>query len=365
MLRFVSSSTKRGVARRFGGWARVSLVLVMLALIGAVAAVSSGVFAASTGAKPDLGGYNGPDAQYIIKQLPEPVVKPGYKFKVGFLQVFAGAKPLFVIQEECEKKIKALGGTMISYDAGLDVQKQVSQMDQLISQKVDLIIAYPVTEAGLTHGIAAAKAAGIPVVLVNTPSSSETPMDPNAVADVGMAFDQYDYTTIKYIAQKYPHAKVAFLGFGPPAENLLHIVKRAKYWAKEMGLDVLGQIDAAEPGMTSAGVAAQAILAKYPDVKIIINYSEYPAMAAAAAIKASGKKGVLVATMNAGDEIGAVGLRERSALCIYLDPWAYTGTAAAIAAYDVLTKQPLPQQRMLFIGELGTQDNVNSLNWVR
>ena len=37
-------------------------------------------------------------------------------------------------------------------------------MDQLISQKVDVIIAYPITDAALTQGIAAAKAAGIPVV---------------------------------------------------------------------------------------------------------------------------------------------------------------------------------------------------------
>jgi len=47
MLRFVSSIMKKGVARRFGGWGNMSLVLMMSALIGAVAAVSSGVFAAS------------------------------------------------------------------------------------------------------------------------------------------------------------------------------------------------------------------------------------------------------------------------------------------------------------------------------
>ena len=52
---------------------------------------------------------------------------------------------------------------------------------------------------------------------------------------VGMAFDQYDYVTMKYIAEKYPKGKVAFIGFGPPAENLVHIVGRAKYWAEPIG----------------------------------------------------------------------------------------------------------------------------------
>jgi ribose transport system substrate-binding protein len=363
MLRLVTSSREKGVASRSGGWDRVSPVLMILALIGVVA-VSSGAFAASPGARPDSGGYTGPDASYIIKQLPEPVVKPGYKFKVGYLQVFAGAKPLLTIQTECEKKIRALGGTMIAYDAGLDVQKQVSQMDQFISQKVDLIIAYPTTEAGLTQGIAAAKTAGIPVLLVNVPSNSLTPMDPNANAMVGMAFDQYCYTTIKYIAQKYPKAKVAFIGFGPPAENLIHIVGRAKYWAKQMDLNILGQVDAQDASPGAASVATQAIIGKYPDVQIILGYNEYTTMAAAAALKAAGKEGVLVATMNAGDDIAAVGLKNGSALCMYRDPWEKVGTSAAIAAYDILTKQALPAKRMLFIGELATKDNVGSITFV-
>ena len=45
-------------------------------------------------------------------------------------------------------------------------------MQQLISQKVDLIYAYPVTEASLTGPIQQAADAGIPVVLLNTPPDS-------------------------------------------------------------------------------------------------------------------------------------------------------------------------------------------------
>ncbi|HUJ69673.1 MAG TPA: substrate-binding domain-containing protein [Syntrophorhabdales bacterium] len=363
MLHMVMSSWEKGITGSFGRRVRLPFVVLALALVGAFAG-SSGVFAASAGSAPDLGGYTGPDAQYIIRQLPEPVVKPGYKFKVGYLQVFAGAKPLMTIQTECEKKIKALGGTLIAYDAGLDVQKQVSQMDQLISQKVDIIIAYPTTEAALTQGTATAKAAGIPVLFVNVPSNSLTPMDPNAQATVGMAFDLYGYTTMKYIAQKYPKGKVAFIAFGPPAENLIHIVGRAKYWAKQMGLNILGQAEALDASPGAAGVAAQAIIGKYPDVQIIITYNEYSAMAAASALKAAGKTGILVATMNAGDDIIAGGIRNGSALCAYRDPWERVANAVAIAAYDVLTKQDLPARRILFVGDLATKDNVDSLTFV-
>jgi len=117
MPRIVASNWVEDAMSQFGRWAKLSLVLIVFMLIGVVAS-SSGASAASTGAAADLGGYAGPDAQYIVKQLPEPVVKPGFKFKVGYLNVFSGINVMMTLQNECEKKIKALGGTFISYDAG-------------------------------------------------------------------------------------------------------------------------------------------------------------------------------------------------------------------------------------------------------
>ena len=317
-------------------------------------AASTETTVASTGTTLDLAGYTGPDAQYIASGLPEPTVQAGYKFKVGYLEPWAGGQVLKTITNECQKKIEALGGQFISYDAALDTQKQVSQMDTLISQKVDL-----------TQGMAAAKKAGIPVVLVNVPSNSETAVDPSASAMVGMAFDQYDYATIKYIADTMPAAKVAFIGFAPPAENLIHIVGRANYWAKQLGLNDLGQVDAVDATPGAAGVAAQAIIAKYPDVQVIIGYNDYATMGAAAALKAAGKTGIVVATMNGGQDITAAGIKDGSALCAYRDPWELLGTTAAIAGYDVLTKQNPLSQRVLVIGELATKDNVDKLTFVK
>jgi ABC-type sugar transport system substrate-binding protein len=314
----------------------------------------------------NLDGYTAADAQYIGAGLAEPVKKDGYKFKVGYLQPWAGGQVLFTIEKSCKAKIEELGGEFISYDAGLDTQKQVSQMDTLIAQKVDLIFAYPVSEASLTQGMAAAKKAGIPVVLVNVPSNSETPVDPSAQAMVGMAFDAYDYATIKYISTVMPGAKVAFIGFAPPAENLIHIVGRANYWADQLGLKNLGQVDAIDATPGAAGVAAQAIIAKYPDVQVIIAYNDYATMGAATALQASGKTGILVATMNGGQDITAAAIKAGTALCAYRNPWEQVGLTAAIAGYDILTQQNLPlPQRLLILGTLATKDNVDQLTYVK
>ena len=53
----------------------------------------------------------------------------------------------------------------ILLDANLDQEKQVADIEDLIAQKVDILIVMPLTPTSADTGIAAAKAAGIPVVL--------------------------------------------------------------------------------------------------------------------------------------------------------------------------------------------------------
>ena len=227
---------------------------------------------ASTG---DSGGYTGPDSEYLTK-LDPPTLQSGFTFKVGYLTPFAGIVTLETIKTACKAETERQGGTFISYDAGLDVQKQVSQMQQLISQKVDLIYAYPVTEASLTKPIQQAADAGIPVVLLNTPPDSSRINEVIGAAsiNVGLAFDEADYQTIKYIADNYPGAKVGIIGYAPPAESLVWIIERELYWCEQLGLDMVAKVDAVDPTPNAATVATQSILAKAPDVQFILGYND-------------------------------------------------------------------------------------------
>lgn len=261
-----------------------------------------------------------------------------------------------------------MGGQFIAFDAGLDVQKQVSQMNQLISMKVNLIYAYPVSVASLTQPVAAAKAAGIPVIYITTPA------DPSKVGtelgqaqmNVGFPFDLGDYTTLKYIADTHPGAKVGFVGFAGVAESLTWIIAQEKYWAAQLGLNVVGTVDALDQSPNAATVAAQSILAKYPDVQVILGYDDNSTMAALAAVKASGKTSVLCASPNGGEAIAAQAIKAGGLLCSYDYPWAEVGTQAAYAGYDVLTKQNLPLPvNVLVAGTLATKDNVDQLTFVK
>lgn len=338
--------------------------LAVFAMV-AVAPGTSGVAGAAGTTKVDLGGYDGPDAKYVAN-LAEPVVKPGFKFKAGFLQPNASINVLLEMQKSMEKKVKQLGGELIAFDSGLDVQKQVSQMNQLISMKVDVIFVFPMTDASMVQGIKTAKAKGIKVVLVNTPASSTTPMDPNAITSVSIAVDYYDYCTMKYVADKMPGAKVAFMGYGGPSEMIKTVVGRMDYWGKKLGLKILGSVDALNDNPSAYTVAAQAIVGKYPDVQVIMTYNDYSQSSTIAVLKASGKTNVKVGNPNGGQDIAAPGLRDGSVICAYRNPWEKVGEQAAIAGYDILTNQNLPlPKRVLVPGVLATKENVDSVTFIK
>jgi len=356
---------------------KICVVLMVLALLAvAMAACGSSTdttastapsAAASASSSPtDLNGYTGPDAQYLTK-LTEPTLKSGFSFKVGYLTPFAGIVTLETIKNACKAETEKQGGTFISYDAGLDVQKQVSQMQQLISQKVDLIYAYPVTEASLSKPIQQAADAGIPVVLLNTPPDSSRINEVLGAAslNVGTAFDQADYETIKYIADNYPGAKVGIIGHAPPAESLVWIIERELYWCEQLGLDMVAKVDAVDPTPNAATVATQSILAKAPEVQFILGYNDISTLGAVAAVKAAGKTDVLCATPNGGQDITAMGIKAGTVLCTYNLAWVENGTQAAYAGYSILTNQnqPLPIQVEL-TGTLATKDNVDQLTFL-
>ena len=82
-----------------------------------------------------------------------------------------------------ESVAKADGATVLWNSAHMDVNTQISQMQQFINQKVDAIVIAAVNSSTLGPQVAAAKAAGIPVIVTNLTVSPATQKD--AVSYVG------------------------------------------------------------------------------------------------------------------------------------------------------------------------------------
>ena len=90
---------------------------------------------------------------------------------IGFA-VSTLANPFFVTMAEAgEAKAAELGLEMITLDAQDNNERQASQVEDLISRQVDVLIINPVDSDAIVTSVRAANEAGIPVITVTRPSN--------------------------------------------------------------------------------------------------------------------------------------------------------------------------------------------------
>lgn len=149
---------------------------------------------------------------------------------------------LTYLREDMDKQAKSYpkgDGVQLQFeDARADVVKQLSQVENFISQKVDAIIVNPVDTASTANIIKAATAATIPLVFVNRrPDQKDLPKDVVAVTSDDVEAGKLQ---MQYIAEK--------LG------------------GKGKIVILLG--DLANNSTTNRTKGVKEVLAKYPDIKI-------------------------------------------------------------------------------------------------
>ncbi|MBN2991539.1 sugar ABC transporter substrate-binding protein [Pseudomonas cedrina subsp. fulgida] len=149
---------------------------------------------------------------------------------------------LTYLREDMDKQAKSYpkgDGVQLQFeDARADVVKQLSQVENFISQKVDAIIVNPVDTASTKNIINAATKAGIPLVFVNRrPDQKDLPKGVVAVTSDDLEAGRMQ---MQYIAEK--------LG------------------GKGKIVILLG--DLANNATTNRTKGVKEVLAKYPDIKI-------------------------------------------------------------------------------------------------
>lgn len=99
---------------------------------------------------------------------------PKKSMKIGFA-ASTFTNPFFNdIKAGIEGVLKDSGYTLVSLGADNDASKQAAQIEDLISQKVDMILLNPVDSTTVGTKIAEANAAGIPVITVDRSAASGT-----------------------------------------------------------------------------------------------------------------------------------------------------------------------------------------------
>lgn len=317
--------------------------------------------AATTGATAAIAAYDGPEAS-LPTTFPEPTKKEGFTFTIGS-PVPSAAVPALKAQADAAKaETERLGGRWIQTDANFSVQKQVTDFQQLLSQKVDAIILSALDPNSLTPLLAKAKAQGVLVFINDVPfKAGLAPVDGFTASSLS-GTDQGAYGRAKYVAQTTPGAKFGLIGVGIPAPMLDYMVSQVKVWGQKFGLQYVDRVDATGDGPEPGAQAANALLAKHKDLDVIFAVTDSTALGAATAVKSSGRSEVKVIG-NGGYAQGVEGVKAGDLTATW---WTNSGELhkqLVWAAYNALTKQNLPQPTQIVLGDgtLVTTDNADAV----
>ncbi|ADB50463.1 sugar ABC transporter substrate-binding protein [Conexibacter woesei] len=283
-----ASSARRLVSARRAG-------LAALALAGLVVA------GCGSGDKGSGGGSTAASTSQHDRKI---VV--GYSDPVGSNQA---QQAVYRAQKEAAKQ---LGWEIVHLDANLSPSKQLSDIDSMISRKVDAINSWTLEEGAADAAYRRAVEAGIVIVGQSTASpymSSTVWLQQNygcSLAKMGA----------KYIADRRPGAKTLVIG-GPPVKAITHYAQCFLDAAKAAGLTVLDKKDNMADTAAGSQPIAAAMVNQHPDVEAVWTYNDPTALGAGNALKAAGKQvwqegksddGVIVIGSN-GTEEGIQGIK--------------------------------------------------------
>lgn len=87
---------------------------------------------------------------------------------IGFMNTNLSNEFQVAMLDAARASADEMGITLVEQDGQGDASKQVSQMEQLISQKVDAIVMAPYDKDACAPAVTKAKEAGIPLIIVNS-----------------------------------------------------------------------------------------------------------------------------------------------------------------------------------------------------
>ena len=275
-------------------------VSTLIFMLGGLLLTACGGSSGGTASTGSTGGTSGGSSFLWItpKAVPKRLVS-----RSVFRKTFSNSPWRLAENKSMTDGAKAAGDTFVMTDAGGQDSKQVSDIQSLISQKVDVLVIAPLTETGEVSAILAAKKACIPVFLVDRD------------ADHSLAKPGQDYVTFvgsDFIKQAQLVADTMIKATGGKA-NIIELegtsgatpaILRKKGFDDEIknspGMQIVASQDA-NFDRDTARQKMQTLLQAHPNVNVVYCANDEECQGAIAALKAAGKvpgKSVLVGSID-------------------------------------------------------------------
>jgi len=211
-----------------------------------------------------------------------------YKFGATYMTL---NNPFFVaLNGGIKEVVEANGDTVVALDPALDVNKQISQIEDLVAQKVDAIFVSPADWKGIRPALEAAQKAGIPVInvdsqvfdveLVNSVIGSD-----NYNAGVLCAKDMMSKMhKANIVILEHPTAKSAI----DRTDGFINTIKDNPNYEVVAKQSSNGQLEQAMPVMEN-------IIQANKEINVVMALNDPTAMGALAALEAANRaEGVLI-----------------------------------------------------------------------
>jgi len=222
--------------------------------------------------------------------------------------------PFFVkMKEGAEAKAAELGVSLKSYAGKIDGdhESQVAAIEACVADGAKGILITASDTKAIVDSVKAARDAGVLVIAL------DTPLDPVDAADATFATDNFKaglligQWALASMGEGAATAKIAMLdlAISQPSVDVLRDqgfltgfgidVKDPAKWGDEEDARIVGNEVTA--GNEEGGLKAmEALLAKDPDINVVYTINEPSAAGAFEALKAAGKEGVLIVSVDGG-----------------------------------------------------------------
>jgi len=228
-----------------------------------------------------------------------PSAPRGLKIAMSFQEL---DNPYFAVMKQAfDEAGRSIGAELFVTDARHDVTKQISDIEDLIQKRIDILLLNPTDSVGIETAVRAAKQAGVIVVAVDAQA--------NGPVDAFVGSKNYDagFLAGDYLGKVLNgRGNVAILD-GIPVVPILERVRGFKDGiAKHPGLKLVDVQNGKQERSVALSVTEN-MIQRHPDLAGLFSVNDGGAVGALAAIDASGKKIELVSVDGLAEVVSAIG----------------------------------------------------------
>ncbi|SEJ25672.1 ABC transporter substrate-binding protein [Paraburkholderia diazotrophica] len=209
--------------------------------------------------------------------------------------------PYFVtMQKALNDAAASIGATVVVTDAHHDVSKQVSDVEDMLQKKIDILLVNPTDSTGIQSAVTSAKKAGAVVVAVD--ANANGPVD----SFVGSKNFDAGQMSCEYLAKAIGGSGEVAILDGIPVVPILERVRGCKAaLAKFPNVKLVDTQNGKQERATALSVTENMIQA-HPNLKGIFSVNDGGSMGALSAIESSGKDIKLTSVDGAPEAITAI-----------------------------------------------------------